>query len=138
MTINVIPFVPDHMLTFVPGSREAEAMLGADIPAMGEFWDGKAMAAVIDGRCVGIFGALEIEGEVTVTALMSDELRSHPLALHRGIKQALIDILDAGYEKISCKARASDARGRKWLHRLGFELDDETDGEVRYILWKQP
>jgi len=134
-SIQIMPFEPGHLQSFVPGAREAAAMAKADLPAMGAFWDSKALSALIDDRCVGIFGAVEIEGSVTVTVLMSDELRARPVSLHRGIRNGLIDILNAGYENINAVARADDARGRKWLGRLGFEMVDDKDGEVKYALW---
>ena len=87
-----------------------------------DYWRGKALVMVDNGRFLGICGASR-EGDVaTVGMILTPEARKHGVLLTRFVLRGLAGLRHQGIKYV--RARAEADNGVNWLKRLGFARDD--------------
>ena len=126
-SIETVPYSRKHLDRFKPGPLDEGAAFQLRYE---QGWDGKAVSAVSGDHVLGIFGVALVGDVAHAWLLLSDELRSHPVALSRWALRSLPDVLKAtGAKEIQIETTSQPAR--RWARWLGFE------GE-REMTWRQP
>lgn len=117
--IRIVPFEIGHLARIEPPVLSVRQVREASLPASVA---GPAFSAIDErGAVIGCAG-LVIDGEAGVAwAVLTDEVRSRPLFLHRNVKRGLAAIVKRyGLARVEATARADWAGARSWLRRLGF------------------
>jgi len=87
---------------------------------------GRALAAVLQGRTIGICGYFQMHGQLVFYARISPELRAWPKTILRGAKRALAQALRIR-APIVAYADPAVPSSRRTLEHLGFRhLEGET------------
>lgn len=95
----------------------------------------KAITAVIGDRVLGVGGiGFMPDGTTVALAQMTDEMRSHKVALHRAAKRFLAEVRASGIRELVTLADQNIAGAENWLRHLGFE--PVTRNGVRIWLWQ--
>lgn len=82
---------------------------------------GNALSVVAGGEVLGVAAAYLDGTTVRVSMALSDELRAHPVFMHRSTKRGLQLLLQKpGVASVAASVHKDFAIGIKWLDRLGF------------------
>ncbi len=99
-----------------------------------------AAAFMYNGEVHGVVAMAVIDERLTVSAVLSNELRKHPQVFHRTAVQTL-KVLHETYEKIYAPGKAIS---EEWMLRLGFtpctdenDLFGESEGYVKCLKQQQ-
>lgn len=117
MVVRLEPLRPSHLVGFAPDEPMPTSFPAEQL--------GHAVAVVDERGTLAIFGAVLGPAGATVLGLYLDPcFRLTPLTLHRTARLVLARLRAAGHDDI--RARARDARGHRWLRRLGIaRLEEE-------------
>ncbi len=115
---------------------EMRLALPEDFEAMG--FDGelgtlRSYALLFDGKAVALatIRYTKAAGPLQAAVDMKPEVRRYPLALHRWIKAAILEVRRLGVGHIVAIADPEIPRAPAWLERLGFDyVGESTAGEV--------
>ena len=81
----------------------------------------RAITAVVGGRVLGLGGiGYRPDGVVIGFAVISDEFRRYPTALHRAGLTMMRVIREAGVDQVIALADENIPAADRWLERLGF------------------
>ena len=125
MTPILVPFQPCHIDNYRPGVVERLSFNRERAKAACGAWE-NAVSVVHKGEVIGMSAAF-IRGKMaTVSMFLSDEIRRHPIFLHRTVRRGMQMLKECGVETIvvTCDARLRSAVG--WLDRLGFKKTGKT------------
>lgn len=128
--MKIVPFVPEHLKTFSPGKFDAELIEHLDPDA----WEGNALSAVKDRKTLGMAG-MRVEGKTGYGWLLgSDELRRHPMLLHRAVKRGLEwMVVNYSLKRLVVYVSEDFTESRKWVERLGFREAGKKDKIMKYM-----
>lgn len=119
----VVAFDPSHLESFEPGRWERALMVHVtDEWAAAQRGLGVSLR---DGdRTLAMAGALDDGPVWTFWALLSDEARARPMALHRATLRGIAKLKEMPHlRQIVAHADAEHTDGRRWLERLGFQAE---------------
>lgn len=117
-------------MTLRPSRREDFIALLGEPPA----YRCKCQTIECDGRVIGVGGLVYRPDGVFASVLLTDEIRRHPMALHRAVKRGLEAAGRSGVREIFAGAQQGNAMAEPWLRRLGFKPLD-VRGEVAWV-WR--
>lgn len=122
------PFEQRHMETFSAGAEERLAF-GNDFRVSDKFV-GKAIVLVDGVKTLGIASiTVDCGGNATASVVLSDELRSKPMLLHRLVKKGLKKVIDHyRFNSLNINVRDGDIVSLRWAERLGFKSVERKDG----------
>lgn len=87
----------------------------------------RAITAEIDGKLLGIGGiGYRPEGTIVAFAVVTDEGRRYPAAVHRAGLAAMKMIQELGLPRVIADAQPGNPAAERWLIRLGFEKMGDT------------
>lgn len=92
----------------------------------------KAISAVLEGRVIGIGGVVYRPDGVFAFALLGDELRKYPAAVHRAGAAGMALIRDSGAPVVIAEAQPGNPAAERWLEHFGFV----RSGNV--FVWRRP
>jgi RimJ/RimL family protein N-acetyltransferase len=122
--IRIAPFAPEHLAAIAPGPFDAVAVEGFDLRAMAEarVQLGPAWSALSGARVLGCAGIVPLwRGVGAAWLLGGDELRRHPLALHRAVARGLPRAMRGlGLRRLQISVHENFAASLRWVERLGF------------------
>jgi hypothetical protein len=95
----------------------------------------RAITAVLDDRVLGIGGIGYRADDVVIGfAVITEEFRSFPLALHRAGLAMMKIIREAGVPSVVAIADETIPAADRWLERLGFRVCYERG--VKLYVWR--
>ena len=98
-------------------------------------WEGSAFTILEDGEPVGISGFSLEDGIGTGWLIGSEQLRNHPVFLHRTMKKVLCELLrNSAVKYIYVDVEKQNTVAVRWLERLGFWRRSESATTARYVL----
>ncbi len=96
----------------------------------------RCITAELDGRVLGVGGlGYRPDGTVIAFAHLSDELRQHPVAVHRAGRLGMALIESSGVPLVIAEAQPGNPAAERWLKHFGFERM-EHDGH-RAFVWRR-
>ena len=99
----------------------------------------RAYAVKKDGRVVGIGGlGFPQGGPVWMWAEITDELRAHPVALHKVGKRVVADAEAMGIRRMYATTAMGFDAAERWIKRLGFTEAAETVEGKKVHVWHAP
>ncbi len=120
--IAIVPYLREDWDRFTPGEIERTTIDDMDSPVDPASMEGFAESVVEDGKVLAVFCILKADDETAVISMaLSDEIRSRPMLLHRGVRKGLRDLHDRGFRKVVATNVPGYHETERWLARLGFE-----------------
>ncbi len=116
--MEIVPFDPSDLVHIHPPMLTPAQWLAF---AAG-YRDAGPAYTFVDGDTVLGCGGVLIEGRVgTAWAVLSDEIRTRPVVLHRQVKRTLNQIVtEYKLEQVLATVYEEFSAGRRWMGRLGF------------------
>jgi hypothetical protein len=91
----------------------------------------RAITALVGERVLGLGGiGYRPDGVVIGFAVINDEFRRYPTALHRAGLAMMQVIRETGVDQVIALADENIASSERWLERLGFTAFDEHGRKV--------
>ena len=131
--VTLRPCRPGDLARLDPPLLPPEAAVGLDPPP------GTAFTARAGGRVLGCAGVIVPPGSRCgrAWALLGDDLRKRPFALHRLVVRGLEGIVRRhALTRIEARVRTDFAAGRRWLEALGFRCEGplpDSPGGVPFL-----
>ncbi len=140
--MNVIPFEPAHLSRIELGGYDRVVFAGFDIEALAAGWPaGQAFSAADGERVLGAAGILKRGREGIVWAVLSDEIRRHPMFMVRAVARH-IDDMAKGLDVLTLAIPRDYPGADRWARALGFEFNcsRQSDGvdtrpHMEYSRW---
>ena len=132
--VKILPFAPEHLGWLEPP---------VPAPADSAVWSlGPNFTLFLDGRPVACGGVVVRGDHGILWSHLSDEIRRHPMILHRRVRRGIADLSRKhGLRSLEASARSDFPVAKHWLRRLGFEeMNDVTiDGHsyTRFLKWQK-
>lgn len=104
-------------VTFRPSSLADFAALHGVFPA----YRCRCETALLGDQVIAIAGLVYRPEGVFVSALLTDEMRRHPIALHRAVLRGLKAAAVRGDRAIYATSETDNPAAEPWLLRLGFK-----------------
>jgi hypothetical protein len=142
--MDLVPYKREHLDTFEPGENDIDTTRDLSVQ---DAWIGKAVSIQEDGRTLAITGfAIPKVGETTpqktvaLWAVLSDDMRSRPIALCRMAKASLREIWKIHKpDSIVVEVDLEFTAGRRWAEWLGFvggAQNPRWSGQNREMKWQ--
>ena len=90
----------------------------------------KCTTATKHGKPIAIGGLVYRPEGVFASVKLTDEIRQHPMALHRAVKRGLEAAARAGIREIFADTEVGNPAAAPWLQRLGFEQRQTRAGSI--------
>lgn len=95
-------------------------------------WRVRGIAARLDGKAIGVGGAVYKPDGVWAFVAMKPEARKYPVATHRAGLMAIKLFRELGLSRVVALAEDGIVPAERWLLRLGFKRNTE-DGITTFI-----
>ena len=115
--MKTVPFKPEHLDEMEMGHIEKVSAMGT-FRTMVRSLEGPAKTLMDGSKPVGAFGIVVKGDEGWSWAVFTDELRKHPVALHRTALKELNSV--KGLRAVHGTVKHGWKEGAEWLRRLGY------------------
>ncbi len=142
--MRVVPFEGAHLLLIDFGEYEKVLFSGIKTEQLIDAWPTGGAYSIAEGdRVVGSAGVYEVDKKGLCWAVLSDEVRHHPVFLLRTFKR-YIDAALRNLEVVVLTIPEDYPGADRWARALGFEfnrtrLSDGVDPRphLEYVKWPQ-
>jgi hypothetical protein len=130
--MRIVPFEPAHLLLIEPGAIEVKALANADLgDLMSHHRDTDPAFSIVHGDRVLASSVVTLvaKGVASAWLLASDEMRRHPVFLHKHVRRGM-ELVERGLRlrRLQIVVRTDLEVARRWAERLGFRCEGEMAG----------